>query len=164
MPNLQDKKLLDDKDYLLQRIEDIGTDKALAEYIKQHPKKALSGASALVRNIRAAQQVVRNSQDPVLETPFDIQNFNLTGLLKEWTEDFELHHQKAFILVGISWKELERVASARLSLLRFFVSNINSRLWLLTTVKTFKESTILTRPLLSMTLILMISPALKKLP
>ena len=103
MPNLQDKKLLDDKDYLLQRIEDIGTDKALAEYIKQHPKKALSGASALVRNIRAAQQVVRNSQDPVLETPFDIQNFNLTGLLKEWTEDFELHHQKAFILVGISW-------------------------------------------------------------
>ena len=36
---LQDKKLLDHKKYLLQRIEHVGTDKALAEYIKQHPKK-----------------------------------------------------------------------------------------------------------------------------
>lgn len=104
LTNLQDGKLLDDKDFLLQRIQDIGYEKALAEYIRQYPKKALSGSSAsvLMKNIRAAKQAMREAQDPVLETPFEMQHFNLTGRLQRWAGNPKLYKKKALILVGRS--------------------------------------------------------------
>ena len=102
LPNLQDGKLLDEKDILLQRIQDIGYDKALAEYIQQYPKKALSGSSAsvLMKNIRAAKQAMCEAKDDVLDTPFDIENFNLKGKLQRWAD--KLYKQKALLLVGNS--------------------------------------------------------------
>ena len=98
--NIQDGKLLDEKDFFLQRAPHIGYEKALAEYVQQYPKKALSSASALMKNIKAIKQAVRDAKDPVLDTPFDMQNFHLTGLLKEWAD--KLYKQKALILVGRS--------------------------------------------------------------
>ena len=48
------------------------------------------------------KKVATDSQDPLLESPFEMQNFNLTGLLKEWTEDSKLQHEKSIIIVGKS--------------------------------------------------------------
>ena len=99
---LQDGKLLDYKDILIQRAKEIGFEKALVEYTDKHPKKALASISLLEKNFKKMQQLQFKVQDDVLESPFHIEHFNLKGSLLKWAQNPNLFRKKALLLVGRS--------------------------------------------------------------
>lgn len=104
LPNLVEGKLLSEKEFLVRQVEEKGVAKALLDYTKNNPEKAFSSrsVSALKKNFKDIQELENSVDCDNLESPFQIDNFNLQGKLKEWVENPEWHKNKALILVGPS--------------------------------------------------------------
>jgi hypothetical protein len=102
LENLQDGKILDDKEFLLQRAKTVGYEEALFEYSVKYPKKALTSIKKFKNNLQEIQQIQDQIEDDLLESPFQIENFNLQTPLKQWVQDPNLYHKKTLILVGKS--------------------------------------------------------------
>ena len=100
IPNLQDGKILDDKEFVLQRTKEVGYKQALVEYYDTFPKKALTTINTFKNNLKQIQALQDSLQDDIIETPFTIENFEVKGILKLWVE--KLFKEKALILVGES--------------------------------------------------------------
>lgn len=102
--HLREGKLLDPKEYLLQRVEYVGFEKALLEYAEKYPKKAFSASSVstLKKNFKDMQKLQSQQEDDILESPFNMEHFHLNGALKEWTNNPNLFKKKALLMVGQS--------------------------------------------------------------
>ena len=103
IPNLQNGKLLDDKEYLMERAKIVGFEKALVEYFEKYPKKALTSTNTFINNFKAMEGLQKSIHDDLLQTPFNIENFDLEaqGKLKEWAED----PQRKTLVLRFSWRE-----------------------------------------------------------
>lgn len=99
LTNLQDGKILDDKDFLLQRAKTVGFEEALIDYSVKYPKKALTSIKNLKNNFQEIQNLHKSSKGDLLETPFTVENFHLEGNLKRWTLYPSLY---ALFLIGKS--------------------------------------------------------------
>lgn len=86
LTNLQDGKILDDKDFLLQRAKTVGFEEALIEYSVKYPKKALTSIKNFKNNFQEIQNLQKAMKGDLLETPFTVDNFNLEGNLKRWAD------------------------------------------------------------------------------
>jgi len=99
LENLQDGKILDDKEFLLQRAKIVGTQAALNEFANKYPKRALSSICSLEKNLQKMLNLQKATKGDLLETPFTLENFHMEGVLKLWALNPKL---LALFLVGDS--------------------------------------------------------------
>ena len=99
IPNLQDGKILDDKEFVLQRTKEVGYKQALLEYSEMFPKKALTSINTFKNNLKQIQALQESFDGDPLDTPFTMENFYLKGALAEWAKDPK---QMSLMLVGKS--------------------------------------------------------------
>ena len=100
--NLKDGRLMSAKQFIISQVEEKGIEQALIEHYKRDPENAIAGisVSALKKQFDDIQKIQANlkREQGGLETPFNLENFNITTELQAWIDNPE----KTLLIVGNS--------------------------------------------------------------